>query len=136
MSDLQQTFNYQCAANTTEAAPVVDTAIPAGPYRLDRVTIVIPPGHCGLTGIQLQYGGNAMIPYDSGWISGDNEVYTVEYSDHYPPGASWGVAMINNDAYLHSWQVRWEMNFLSKRAASRFVRVGLGDIYLSAGQQG
>lgn len=132
MSDLQQTYNYTVTAGTTETAPSVQDAIPAGPYRVDRVAIVIPPGHCGLTGLQLWYGGNAMIPYDSGWISGDNEVYTIAYSAKYPPGASWQVAMLNNDVYDHHFQVRWEMVFTSQRAASRFMRVGLGDIYIAA----
>lgn len=133
MSDLQQTYNYTVTANTPETSPTVSDAIPAGPYRVDRVTIVIPPGHCGLTGIQLRYGKTAMIPFDSGWISGDNEVYTIAYSAHYPPGAAWQVAMLNNDVWDHHFQVRWEMNFTSKRAESKFIRVGLGDIYLSAG---
>lgn len=133
MSDLQQTFNYTVAAGTTEANPTVGDAIPAGPYRVDRVTIVIPPGHCGMTGIQLRYGHTAMIPYDSGWISGDDEVYTIDYSDKYPPGSSWEVAMLNNGGFTHHFQVRWEMDFTSKKAASRFTRIGLGDIYLAAG---
>lgn len=133
MSDLQQTYNYTVAAGTAEATPTVVDAIPRGPYRVDRVTIVIPPGHCGLTGLQLWYGGNTAIPYDSGWISGDNEVYTMEYSVKYPVGAAWQVAMLNNDVYEHHFQVRWEMVFTSRSAASRFMRVGLGDIYIAAG---
>lgn len=132
MSDLQQTYVYTVTAGTAEDNPTVADAIPAGPYRVDRVTIVIPPGHCGLTGIQLQYGHTAMIPYDSGWISGDDEVYTIAYSNKYPPGAAWEVAMLNNDVYDHHFQVRWEMNFTSKSAASRFMRIGVGDIYLAA----
>lgn len=132
MTDLQQTFDYTVTAGTPVTAPLVEDAIPRGPYNLARVTIVIPPGHCGLTGIQLWYGGNAAIPYASGWISGDNEVYTVEVSATYPPGAAWQAAMLNNDVYDHHFQVRWEMNLMSKRAASRFLRVGLGDIYLAA----
>lgn len=133
MSDLQQTYNYTVAAGTTEDTPIVADAIPPGPYRVDRVAIVIPPGHCGLTGIQLRYGHTAMIPYDSGWISGDDEVYTIAYSNKYPPGAAWEVAMLNNGTYDHHFQVRWEMNFTSKSAASRFMHVGLGDIYIAAG---
>lgn len=133
MSDLQQTFNYTVPAGTTEAAPQISDAIPAGPYRVDRVTIVIPDGHSGLTGIQLLYGKTAMIPYDSGWISGNDEVYTLAYSAHYPPGAAWQVATMNLDFNDHHFQVRWEMNFTTKRAAARFTRIGLGDIYIAAG---
>lgn len=134
MPDLQQTFNYTVPAGTPVTVPSVQGAIPRGPYNLARVTIVIPPGHCGLTGLQLWYGGNAAIPYDSGWISGDKEIYTMEVSANYPPGAAWQVAMLNDDVYDHHFQVRWEMNLMSKRAASRFLRVGLGDIYLAAAE--
>lgn len=132
MSDLQQTYNYTVAAGTPQTSPTVADAIPAGPYRVDRVTIIIPPGHCGLTGIQLWYGKTAMIPFDSGWISGDDEVYSIDYSDHYPLGSPWQVAMLNNGQYDHHFQVRWEMNFVSRRAASNFYRIGLGDVYAVA----
>ena len=73
-----------------------------------------------------------MIPYDSGWISGDNEVYETSLSDKYPLGAPWQVAMLNNDIYDHHFQVRWEMNFVSIAAAANFQRIGFGDIYLAA----
>lgn len=132
MSDVQQTYVYAVPAGTGQLAPVVRDAIPAGPFRVDKVTVVIPPGHCGLTGLQLWYGGNAAIPYDSGWISGDDEVYSINYGAHYPLGAAWQVAMLNNDVYDHHFQVRWEMMFTSRRAASRFMRIGVGDIYLAA----
>lgn len=136
MSDLQQTFDYTCPAGTPETSPVVAKAIQAGPYQVDRVTIVIPPGHCGLTGIQLWYGGNAMVPYDSGWISGDNEVYPYNLSNKYPFGSPWQVATINNDIWDHHWQVRWEMNFTTKAAAQVYARLGVGDIYVAADQTG
>lgn len=132
MSDLQQTYTYTVPAGTAETSPDVQNAIPAGTYRVDRVTIVIPNGHCGLTGIQLWYGGNAMIPYDSGWISGNNEVYAMSYSEKYPLGAPWQVAMLNNDIWDHHFQVRWEMNFVTAVANSNFQRIGFGDIYLAA----
>jgi hypothetical protein len=132
VSDLQQTYNYMVPAGTPESNPVIGDAIPAGSYRVDKATVVIPPGHCGLTGIQLWYGGNAMIPYDSGWISGDDEVYPFDYSEAYPLGAPWQVAMLNNDVYDHHFQVRWEMNFVSAAANAAFQRIGFGDIYLAA----
>jgi len=132
VSDLQQTYNYVVTAGTPVMSPTVANAIPPGSYRVDRVEIVIPPGHCGLTGIQLWYGGNAMIPYDSGWISGDDEVYEIDYSEKYPLGAPWQVAMLNNDIWDHHFQVRWEMNFVSVAANAAFQRIGFGDIYLAA----
>lgn len=134
MADLQQTYNYTCPANTPITAPVTQDAIVSGIYEVIKVTIVIPPGHSGLTGIQLWYGQNAAIPYDSGWLSGDNEVYPVELSSNYPPGVAWQVAMLNNDVNDHSFQVRWEMNYLSAALGQTAPPTPtVQDIYAAAG---
>lgn len=117
---------------TAESNPTIGDAIPAGPYRVTQVSIVIPDGHCGLTGIQLRYGRTAIIPYESGWISGNNEVYDVTLSDKYPHGTAWQVAMLNNDVWDHHFQVRWNVDFTSKKAAAKYQRIGLGDIYIAA----
>lgn len=132
MADLQQTFNHLCPAGTAASAPQIDNAIQAGPYRVTQVQIVIPIGHAGLTGVQLWYGGGAMIPYESEWISTDNETYTVNLSKRYPAGASWQVASINADVYDHVFQTRWEMDFVTARQARRYVRLGVGDVYAAA----
>lgn len=41
---------------------------------LRQVSILIPPGHSGLTGIRIRYGLEYIIPWHSdSWISGDGE---------------------------------------------------------------
>lgn len=134
MADLQQTFDYLCPVNTGVGSPLIANAISAGPYRVVKVSVVIPDGHCGLTGIQLWSGGNASIPYESGWISGNNETYEYELSTRYPTGTPWQVAMVNSDIYQHHFQVRWEMNFVTARQARRYVRLGVGDVYAASDQ--
>lgn len=134
MSDLVQVYNYTVAAGITDTAPTVDNAISSGIYEVVKVSIVIPRGHAGLTGIQLWYGQNAVIPYDSGWISGDGEVYPIELSSAYPPGVAWQVAMINSDVNSHNFQVRWEMNYLTTTATTTSATsVTTQAIYAAAG---
>ena len=133
MSDVFQTFNAYCEPGITEGAPTVSVAIAAGNWTVDKVTIVIPAGHAGLTGIQLWYGGGPAIPYESGWFSGDDDVIPIQPSNIFPAGVPWSVAMLNNDVIQHGWQTRWELSYLPAGAAtSTPAVVTAADIYSAA----
>lgn len=112
MPDDFRVYNTTVNAGVTTAAPTVTPILPAGIWVVDKVSIVIPAGHAGLTGIQLWYGGGAAIPYLSGWFSGDDDVIPLELSDIFPQGVPWSVAMVNADVIAHSFQTRWEMSYV------------------------
>lgn len=61
-------------ANTTAASPL-ETAISLPRGTLERITVVIPSGHAGLTGLALQYAGEHVWPWGPNtWLEGDDEV--------------------------------------------------------------
>lgn len=75
-----------------------------------KLSVVIPAGHSGLTGISAGYGHQPVIPDNRGqFISGDNDVVHLELSN-YPAGPQWSVFMFNLDLQPHSWQVRFEFD--------------------------
>lgn len=61
-------------ANTAETS-AVSSAVTLGQVELDEVRIRIPPGHAGLTGVQVLIGGEAIAPWGqaSEWFVGDDE---------------------------------------------------------------
>lgn len=137
MSDLLLCYNSTCPPSTGTSAPATDLSIGAGPWQLVKATIVIPVGHAFLTGIQLWYAGGAAIPYDSGWICGDDEVYPIELSNAYPQGVPWSVAMINNDVIAHSWQTRWELDYVEPGSVTVAAKqLAASDIYNAAATMG
>ena len=133
MADLFLVYNSTCLAGITETDPEVQLSIGAGPWQVVKVTIVIPPGHAGLTGLQLWYAGGAAIPYDSGWYSGDDDIIPLDLSDTFPQGVPWSVAMINNDVVSHSWQTRWALNYVAPGSVTSAAKqLAVSDIYNAA----
>lgn len=101
-----------------------------------KVTLRIPPGHAGKTGIALGYGHNAVIPRTGGaFISGDDEV--IEYDlTNYPPGPQWFAFLMNTDTIPHSWEVRFEVDELRGQAIPTTAGsvIPVEDLYAAAGQ--
>lgn len=134
MADVFQVFNTSVNAGVGVNAPTVQLAVGANLWQVTKVTIVIPAGHAGLTGIQLWYGGGPAIPWDSGWFSGDDDVIPLEPSGAFPAGVPWSVAMINNDVQTHVFQTRWEMIYAPNNANRQAVTpMSTSDIYAAAG---
>jgi|SRR5690348_1440066 len=133
MADVFQVYNTTVQPGTGVNAPTVGLAIGANIWTVSKVTIVIPAGHAGLTGIQLWYGGGPAIPYDSGWFSGDDDVIPLEPSGAFPAGVPWSVAMINNDVIAHTFQTRWEMVYLAGNGrGTPALPMSTADIYAAA----
>ena len=133
MADVFQVFNTSVNAGVGVNAPTVQLAVGANLWQITKVTIVIPAGHAGLTGIQLWYGGGPAIPWDSGWFSGDDDVIPLEPSGAFPAGVPWSVAMINNDIQQHTFQTRWEMIYAPNNSGAVAVTpMSTADIYAAA----
>lgn len=110
MPDRVNVANVTCPASTPLAAPVEVFLQQFPPGIPRKLTIVIPAGHAGLTGIAAGYGHQPVIP-DNGaaFIQGDDDVVHLELSN-YPAGPQWSVFMFNLDPEPHSWQVRFEFD--------------------------
>lgn len=97
-----------CPASTLPTAPVEQALSITDPVIPKRVTIIIPAGHSGLTGIGIAFGHNVVLPSNAGaFISGDDDKLEFELGD-YPAGVSWSAFTYNGDLQPHAWMVIFE----------------------------
>lgn len=110
MPDRVEVQNVTCPASTAPGSPLETAIAHVVACIVVRVTIRIPTGHAGLTGIALGYGHNAVLPRGAGaYISGDDEVIVYDLTN-YDPGPQWQAFTINTDTQSHSWQLRFEVD--------------------------
>lgn len=110
MPDRVNVADVTCPASTPATAPVEVFLVQFPPGIPRKITIVIPAGHSGMTGIALGYGHQPVIPDNAGaFISGDDDVVHLELTS-YPAGPQWSAFLCNNDLEPHSWQVRFEFD--------------------------
>lgn len=108
MPDNVYAYAPSCVANTAVTAPVEFALAGMDPIIPRKVTITIPDGHAGLTGIAVAFGHNAVIPANAGaYISGNDWTFPFDLTG-YPNGVSWSVLMVNGDIIAHVWQVIFE----------------------------
>lgn len=117
MATRLEVADVTCPASTAATAPQeVALGFPGGILR--RLTIVIPDGHAGLTGIALGYAHNPTMPASKGaFISGNDEVLHYDYVDQ-QPGVAWSAFLCNLDTQPHTWEVRFELDEVSAPAPS------------------
>jgi hypothetical protein len=118
MPDRVEVQDLTCPAGTTSAAPVEVAITGVVACSVERLTILIPPGHALLTGIAFGYGHQPVLPRTAGrFISGDDEVIVYDMTN-YPDGPQWQAFLINADTNPHGWEVRFEVDELPATAAS------------------
>lgn len=104
-----ETYNVTCPPSTPVTAPLEVAAVTDTSYQVASVTIVIPNGHAGLTGIALALGHEIVIPRNPGaFQSGDGEVFSHDLTG-YPAGSPWTIFLVNLDLQAHVWQTRWAL---------------------------
>lgn len=109
MADDVQIYDVTCPPSTPASAPLEIATVPASIYVVSKVTIVIPDGHSGLTGIALAYGHTPILPSNPGaFLSGNDEEPWFDVSGM-PLGVPWSVFVCNNDLQAHTWETRWEL---------------------------
>lgn len=94
-----------------------------------KVTITIPDGHAGLTGIAIAFGHNAVIPSNAGaYITGNDWTFPFDLHN-YPNGVAWSAFVCNLDLQPHSWQVIFEGDNLTSTDTSAIPQViNTGDL--------
>lgn len=103
-----EVFDVAVPAGTPKAAPIeVLTNFPQG--EAVGVTIIIPDGHNGLTGIRLAIAHAQAIPATAGaWIVGNDDEIELDTIGYLNNGA-WSAFAYNLDAFLHTFHVRFEV---------------------------
>ena len=96
---------FTVPAKTAITAPVTaQFPLPTG--HIAAITIVIPNGHNGLTGMQVLWGGVQIMPYGTGqWVVSNNTEVT-EPVDQDISQNSMTLAGYNTDVFPHTFQVR------------------------------
>jgi|SRR5690349_5238491 len=92
-------------AGTSSDTPLV-TNFALEDAELVSVTILIPDGHAGLTGIRVLQAGQEIIPWDNDdWLVSNNEVITIPMSSEITrTGLS--IETYNQDIFPHTHWVR------------------------------
>lgn len=104
-------------ANTAIAAPQ-STSWAVGSGVLDKLDVVIPDGHVGLTGIQLLWGGRQAAPYEGAeWITGNDDEVTIDL-DLFTGAGTLVVRTYNTDVtFPHSHHLRAYVSDLERPEA-------------------
>lgn len=84
------------------------TTVRLGDAWLESVDIFWLPGHVGLTGIRIQYGGDAIVPWNqlTQFIVGDNQDKTFQVGMYVPGPIT--VVTQNTDTFAHSFRLTWK----------------------------
>lgn len=103
-----EAFQVTTPAGTAKASPLVtDLGLDVG--QVLHVDIEIPPGHAGLTGIQLRIAGGQVIPLTPGtYLVGDGRTFEWNLTDQLDSGA-WQAYTYNTDIYDHSHNVTFSI---------------------------
>lgn len=110
MADLKQhpgvkhrRFEITTAANTAIAAPQ-QTVLALANFVIQRVRVIVPIGHAGLTGIRVEYDGRPLLPWAEGavhWLVADD--YADTFDVDFPTGHALNVFTYNtDDTFAHT----------------------------------
>lgn len=92
-------------AGTAEASATT-TSLDLGRVHIERVEVVVPTGHAGLTGVQLRYAGEVIVPWASGddWIVSNGE--TIDFAVGFDVTSALQLRAYNTDVFEHSFYLR------------------------------
>lgn len=109
MATRHHVFVVTCPSGTLATAPV-EIPLAFASAVVEKISIVIPDGHAGLTGIALAVAHQPVVPFDTGtFFAGNDEVIPLLLDD-YPDSGAWSAFLYNDDTQSHSWQVRFAVN--------------------------
>ncbi len=101
-----RTVQVTTPPNTAQVAPQ-STNWTVGNGVIERVDVVIPPGHLALTGLQLQWGGRQVVPFDGAeFLVGDNDEITVELGLYVHTGVVVVRTFNTDDTFAHAFLLR------------------------------
>lgn len=100
-------FDVSTPPGTALATPQ-STPIVLGDSLLSKVTIRVPAGHCGTTGIQVVFNGTVIVPWenDNTWLVADNEEIEALVGTEVDQQLT--VNTYNTDIWQHTHYMRFE----------------------------
>lgn len=106
------------AANIASTAPTT-TATALGHCIVETVTVVIPTGHAGLTGIAVVLASIHVVPYgdNAAFVLGDGTEETFELGFESDSGLT--LAAYNTDqAFPHTFYLRWKVRDIERTSVT------------------
>jgi hypothetical protein len=111
MERLYQT-TVETPSGTTPDAPQ-STVLPLEDSILGTVTIIIPDGHSGLTGIRVLYAQQEIIPWSNDdWLVSNDEKIEVGFNDQVT-ASGLTIVTYNLDVFPHKHWVRAQISDLT-----------------------
>lgn len=105
-----EVYDVTCQQSTPVAAPIEVQMFDSGDFDVIGLTLIIPDGHAGTTGIALAIGHSIILPRNPGaFISGNDEQIAFLFKG-YPRGAAWTAFVCNTDTIPHTWELRFEFD--------------------------
>jgi len=81
------------------------------PGIVEAITVEIPAGHAGKTGIAVSFGNNQIIPTGgSAWMSGNKKTIRYDLDDMFPGGVGWFVDHYNSGKRAHTFRLAVEVD--------------------------
>ena len=104
-----RTLKVTTPAGTAQATPQT-TTFNVGNVILERLEIMIPPGHSGLTGIHVDHQGMPLVPFGlpPAFLIASRETIGVDVG--FEVGAALSVVTYNTDTFDHSHYLRAFVN--------------------------
>jgi hypothetical protein len=95
-------INTPTPAGTPIAAPLV-TAFPLEDAQLEKITIIIPDGHSGLTGIRILWSGTQIVPFALNYyLTGNDRIIEVKLNSYITVNAL-SIETYNLDVFAHTF---------------------------------
>jgi hypothetical protein len=107
-----RTLKVTCANGTLQASPQVDTWT-LGNILLYRLSIRVPAGHAGLTGVVVLYNGVAIFPVGQppSFLVTTNETLGQDFNEE-EVAAPLTIETFNTDVFDHSFYLRADVSVL------------------------
>lgn len=92
-------------AGTVIAAPTSDT-LNLGDIWVYNISVRIPPGHCGFTGLSVQQAGSYLIPFGMtlAYLIGNDDKLEFEIGVEIP--GAFQFVTYNTDVLVHTFYIR------------------------------
>lgn len=109
MDTLDVAFKYVTTTITRPAKTTVSQNVSLGNRIVVAVNVLFAPGHVGLTGVAVQYGGLQILPYGQvgSFIYGDSERLDFDIGMYMPGPVT--IRTTNADSAAHTFQLTWKL---------------------------
>lgn len=117
MSDRIEVFQVTVQPNVASPGVVTSIAL-ARPGKVVGISILVPDGHNGVTGLQLLQANQQIVPFTGGTFLVANDE-TLDFTINLPLDTQqWTAQAFNTGKYQHTFYIRLSINEITLPTAS------------------